>query len=75
MSSQTPFKIKLSLKTVKLEGIDIDWKKEIKCLGLNQQNKFLKNMHEKDLVNKATNALIVCSNIVIKIWGYNSTIL
>lgn len=68
-------KRKSCLKTVRIDRQDIDWKNELKYLGLIMNYELSWNKHEIELTNKEKTALIVCRNFAANNQECNPNIL
>jgi hypothetical protein len=60
---------KLSLKNTVVSGVQIEFSKETKYLGVVLDSKLLWNSHTKRVKEKAIKALMVCRGIVRQRWG------
>ena len=55
---------------VKLNGVVLEWKQEIKYLGITLDRKLLWNKHAELVESKAKRALMACRNLAGKAWGF-----
>lgn len=62
-------RIKVNLKRPSLNGVIIEFKDEVKYLGVTLDKKLTWNKHLENLKIKATKALMACKGIVGKSWG------
>lgn len=60
---------KLTLKTLKINGLDLQYSKHVKFLGVLLDEKLNWNIHLEQVVNKATNALWISRKTFGKHWG------
>lgn len=58
-------KRELNFKTIKMDRIYITWIRQVMDLGLAMINKYICNINVKEIINKATKALIICMIIFL----------
>lgn len=63
------------LRNIQFSGVELEWKSEVKYLGVTLDEKLLWNRHVEEVTKKATTALMTCRSYAGKSWGCNPRIL
>ena len=66
---------KTNFRQISIEGNPLEWKKEIKYLGVTLDSKLTFSKHIEETVSKATRALMICRRLAGKNWGCTPKIL
>ena len=66
---------KTNFRPITIEGSNLEWKREIKYLGITLDSKLTFSKHIEEIASKATKGIMICRRLAGKNWGSSPKIL